>query len=81
MVVRLGVSERNGTLSNLAYGPNTESMTMYMSTLEQMRDETIVKIITGAEPVEYFDTFVDDWYALGGQDIVDEMNEWYATAK
>lgn len=81
MVVRMSVAERNGTLSNLAYGPNTESMTMYMSTLEQMRDETIVKIITGAEPVEYFDTFVDDWYALGGQDIVDEMNEWYATAK
>ena len=68
-------------MSNLAYGPNTESQTMYMSTLDQLLDETIVKIVTGAEPVEYFDKFVEDWYALGGQDIVDELNEWYATTK
>ena len=81
MQIRMRLVDRNGTVSNLAYGPNTESMTMYMSTLEQLRDETIVKIITGAESVDYFDKFVDDWYALGGQDIVDEMNEWYATTK
>lgn len=81
MQVRLDVAEKKATVSNLAFGPNTESMTLYMSTLEQLRDETIVKIITGEEPVEYFDTFVENWYNLGGQDIVDEMNEWYATTK
>lgn len=81
MQIRMRLADRKGTVSNLAYGPNTESQTMYMSTLDQLLDETIVKIVTGAEPVEYFDKFVEDWYALGGQDIVDELNEWYATTK
>lgn len=81
MQIRMRVADRKGTISNLAFGPNMESQTMYMSTLDQMCNEAIIKIITGEEPVDYFDKFVEDWYALGGQDIVDEMNEWYATTK
>ena len=81
MKTRMDLAARQGTKNNLAYGPNTESQTLYQSTLDQLRDETIIKIITGQEPVEYFDTFVENWYALGGQDIVDEMNAWYATTK
>lgn len=44
-------------------------------TLEKMEDEAFLQIITGAQPLEYFDTFVEQWYASGGQAILDAMNE------
>lgn len=81
MVVRNDVAERNGTIENLAYGPSTDTMTQKMSTLEKMRDEIIVQIITGEKPVSEFDTFVENWYQLGGEQIVAEMNEWYSQQK
>jgi putative aldouronate transport system substrate-binding protein len=43
--------------------------------LEKMEDEAFLQIITGAQPLEYFDTFVEQWYANGGQAILDAMNQ------
>ena len=40
-----------------------------------------MQIITGEQPVDAFDEFIENWYALGGEDIVREKNEWYATVK
>ena len=31
--------------------------------LEKMEDEAILQIITGAKPLDYFDEFVQQWYA------------------
>ena len=31
--------------------------------LQKMEDEAFLQIITGAQPIEYFDTFVEEWYA------------------
>jgi putative aldouronate transport system substrate-binding protein len=59
------------------YGPPTDTMTKKWSTLEDKILETYVKIITG-EPVELFDEMVATWYKLGGQEITDEVNEWYS---
>ncbi|MEN4012394.1 MAG: extracellular solute-binding protein [Chloroflexota bacterium] len=43
--------------------------------LRTMEAETILQIITGAQPVDYFDTFVQQWYDGGGQAILDRMNQ------
>ncbi|MEX1028881.1 MAG: hypothetical protein WDZ91_02405 [Paenibacillaceae bacterium] len=50
------------------------------STLEKLQDEVFVKIILG-ESIETFDKFVADWKKLGGEQITQEVNEWYAASK
>lgn len=44
------------------------------ATLKKLLVETIVKIVTGAQDVDSYDSFVDTWYAMGGQDAIDEAN-------
>lgn len=68
-------------VNDLNFGPTTETEAARGSTLDQLRDEIIVQIITGEQPVDAFDEFIENWYALGGEDIVREKNEWYATVK
>ena len=53
---------------------NTEGMTAYNATLNQMRNETIVNIITGAAELDTFDEFVEQWYEMGGAQITEEVN-------
>ncbi|MBI1295776.1 extracellular solute-binding protein [bacterium] len=43
--------------------------------LKKMEEEAYLQIITGAQPLEYFDTFVERWYAGGGQELLDKMNQ------
>ena len=38
---------------------------------------TFVKIISGNEPIEAFDTFVEQWKAQGGDKIAAEIAEMY----
>ena len=42
--------------------------------LEKMEDEAFLQIITGAQPVDYFDTFVQQWYDNGGTALLEKMN-------
>ncbi len=49
----------------------SDSMAENASTLKKLTVETIAKIITG-EPVETYDTFLQTWYTLGGQDVIDD---------
>jgi putative aldouronate transport system substrate-binding protein len=43
--------------------------------LQKMEEEMILQIITGARPLDYFDTFVEQWFANGGQALLDTMNQ------
>ncbi|QUI21018.1 extracellular solute-binding protein [Vallitalea pronyensis] len=47
------------------------------STLSKLQETTYTKIIMGEESIDAFDTFVEDWKALGGDDITLENNEIY----
>lgn len=60
---------------NRFYGVPTAAMAEKMPTLQPMEDEVITKIIMG-EPVDSFDQFVQNWYKLGGTEIVNEVNLW-----
>ena len=56
----------------------TEGQQDYGDVLGSMRKQTYVKIITGQlDPDEGFDSFVKEYMARGGQQIEDEVNEWY----
>lgn len=53
----------------------SDSMAESASTLKKLTVETIAKIITG-ESVDSYDTFLQTWYTLGGQDVIDDAQAW-----
>lgn len=71
------ISEGSDFIYNEYYGPATEAQKEHASTLEKLVDETYLKIIMGELPIEAFDQFVEDWKVLGGDEITQEVNDWY----
>ena len=55
----------------------TETMEQRWANLEKLENETFMKIIMGQEPIEAFDTFVENWKAQGGDIITEEVTEFY----
>ena len=53
-------------------------MNEYNSILNDLLNQTFTAIIKGDESIEAFDAFVEEWLEQGGQEITDEVNEWYA---
>lgn len=51
----------------------TETMDSKWATLEKLEDELFLKILTGEEPVDAFDGYVEQWNALGGADVIAEL--------
>jgi putative aldouronate transport system substrate-binding protein len=60
------------------YGTDTPGMTDYSAQLKSNAEEMILNIISGAEDLDSFDGFVANWKALGGDQITEEVNAWYA---
>jgi putative aldouronate transport system substrate-binding protein len=42
--------------------------------------ETFISIIYGKAPVSEFDNFVKKWKEMGGEQITEEVNDWYNSA-
>ena len=51
----------------------TETMERKWTNLKKKEDEVFLKIIIGEEPIEAFDTFVEEWNAEGGAEITEEV--------
>ncbi|BBH18716.1 hypothetical protein Back11_00610 [Paenibacillus baekrokdamisoli] len=68
----------NMILQNEFYGAPTATMVEKDATLQKMELEVFTKIILG-DPVSNFDKFVQDWKKLGGDQITQEVNDWYAS--
>lgn len=43
--------------------------------LKKMEEEAYLQIITGAQPIDYFDTFVQQWNESGGAALLEKMNQ------
>lgn len=43
--------------------------------LKKMEEEAFLQIITGAQPVDFFDTFVQQWNDSGGTALLEKMNQ------
>ncbi len=69
--------EKGALIINEFYGSSTDSMSTKQATLDKLQLETYTKIITGEEDLDSFDDFVEKWNKLGGEDITEEVNEWY----
>lgn len=59
------------------YG-QTETMVSNWAALAKMETETLVQIVMGDKPVDYFDTFAERWLSAGGQTILDEIAAYRA---
>lgn len=53
----------------------TNTMEKKWANLKKKEDETFLKIIIGEEDLDAFDTFVEEWYAEGGEEITAEVQE------
>ncbi|WP_438446358.1 extracellular solute-binding protein [Gorillibacterium sp. sgz5001074] len=78
-VVRL--SQPDADKINTFTGTYTETMQSKGSLLTKLESEAYLKIIYGDKPVEYFDDFVKEWKANGGDKVTEEVNQWYAGMK
>lgn len=64
-------------LMNRFYGTPTSTMAEKLPTLQSMESEMITKVIMG-NSIDLFDQFVQNWYQMGGNQIVEEVNQWAA---
>lgn len=62
-------------------GGDTPEMLRRMSILRSQEEAMILDVITGNKPVDYFDEFIKNWFALGGETITFEVNQWYDKTK
>lgn len=67
--------DKSNNMIPVRFFGNTESMKNSWANLTKMEDEMFVKIITGEEPISYFDDFVSQWNKAGGEQATKEVNE------
>lgn len=53
----------------------TASMQTKWESLSKLESETMLKIITGEQPLDYFDEFASTWKSAGGDTITQEVIE------
>lgn len=53
----------------------TSTMENRWTNLQKMEDETFLRIVMGAAPLDDFDRFVEDWLNQGGAQITEEVKE------
>ena len=47
----------------------------------ELEQEAFLQIISGEKPVDYFDTFVAEWYANGGKVLTERVQNAYESGK
>lgn len=57
----------------------TPTMIERGSDLTKLQDEIVLGIMIGEKPLSAFDEFVDQWKSQGGDQMTQEVNEWWAT--
>lgn len=76
----ISYENRDVLLPGAFNGPPTKTMQSSWEQLTTMEQETFTKIIYSEEPIEAFDDFVKQWHEKGGEQITEEVNEWYKNA-
>jgi len=69
--------ESEDNIFNQYLGLPTEGIQAYQTTLDGLRDGVFYGIITGDMEPDDFDDFVEQWKEIGGDQITQEVNDWY----
>ena len=56
----------------------TETMAMLGDVVNDALNTAMLEVIMGAD-ISTYDKAVENWFTSGGQQITDEVNEWYAS--
>ncbi len=73
-----GYEESKNYLENAFFGAVTPTMAEKNVTLDKLQLETFTEIIMGGD-ISKFDDFTQSWGTLGGDQITQEVNDWYAS--
>lgn len=76
-----GYIEHGQVMREEFVGAPTPTMVDKQSSLRTMELEMFIRIIMGDVPIDEFDKFVENWNALGGAAMTEEVNEWYQSVK
>lgn len=68
---------KGNTLTDAYFGAPTDGMSEKNATLSKLQLESFTKIITGNADINEFDNYVQNWLDLGGEQITDEVNQWF----
>lgn len=49
--------------------------------LQTLEKNAFIQIILGKQPMAYFDTFVDEWYSQGGEELLERVQTAHDTAE
>ncbi len=55
----------------------TATMASHQVELDSLEIGALGQILTGEQPLDYFDVFTGEWKNLGGTQVTNEVNEWY----
>ncbi len=72
-----GYVDNKQYVEDAMWGAPTETLRSAGSTLDDILKEGFTKIIIGDEPLDYFDTLVEQWNKAGGETATQEINETY----
>lgn len=54
----------------------TDSIQKNLPELEELEQQTMLRIVTGERPLDTFDIFVEEWLSSGGEQITEEVNRY-----
>ncbi|MBD2848101.1 extracellular solute-binding protein [Paenibacillus sp. IB182496] len=75
------ISQNEHTIVNAFTGLPTETMMTRSELMDKLESEAYSKIIYGEQPLDYFDTFVENWKKSGGEQMTQEVNAWYESTR
>lgn len=73
-------SNQNPGYFDALLGISTAEQKLYSADLDNLTKEAFLEIITGKKPIDYFDDYVDKWYANGGEEMTSAAQNLYDSA-
>ena len=68
------------TFDKFNAAPGTE-MARFRNDLDTLQWSAVASIIVGENTIDGFDTFVNEWKNIGGDEVTEEVNNWYEQFK
>ncbi|KEQ26787.1 extracellular solute-binding protein [Paenibacillus tyrfis] len=65
----------------LTYAPPIADISKHSQKLQKQAEDAFIKYVTGAESLETYDKFLEQWKASGGSDMIKAANEWYKSSR
>lgn len=77
MAIALDYKDKGWLVTNIMANEIPEVWLQNSSTLGAMVEQVFTDIIIGNKPLDYFDTFVQEWLNAGGQQTLEELEKLY----